>query len=114
MEKALLIIVVSLLFSCKEKNKEVNVNLNKNLFIYFKENINKEDSTIHLDSVRIIRLDTLTQSRLLYKKIMSLYDNIDANNVSQRPTPFKKIIKKHYAFIFFQHWGSSSPMLAVV
>jgi hypothetical protein len=79
--KTLLAIITSIiLFSCATKEEKAAINFNKNLFTFFKANFKKEDSTIHLDSVRLIKLDTVTQSKILFRKIMSLDDDIDANN----------------------------------
>lgn len=58
-------------------------NLKQNLFTYFKENLKVVDSTIPLDSVRILRFDTITKSDVIYKKIILLADNILKNKEKQ-------------------------------
>lgn len=75
MNKFLLIVLV--LFSCQSKAVKEKENLEKNLFTYFKENFKAADSTIQLDSVRIVKFDTITANTILYQKIMKLYDDID-------------------------------------
>lgn len=80
--KIVLLISAILLFSCNGKDVKSQKNLNKNLFTFVKENINKEDSTIHLDSLRILKFDTITQNSLFYNKITSIYDEIDKNGES--------------------------------
>jgi hypothetical protein len=72
MKKLLLIAI--LFASCQKRD-----NLQKNLFTFFSQNLKEADSTVHLDSVRIIKFDTVTENTILYKKIMNLYDNIDQN-----------------------------------
>ena len=58
MKKVILaFIILSLVFSCKQAI--VTDNLKQNQFTFFKETYRKADSTIHLDSVRIIKLDTV-------------------------------------------------------
>jgi len=74
-----LFIIGLVLFSCQSKNIKANKDLEKNLFTYFKENMKTADSTNHLDSLRIVKFDTITARSILYKKIMSIYDQIDAN-----------------------------------
>src|SRR6185312_17069810 len=75
MKKILLIAVI--LFSCQNKSMKEKENLQKNLFTFFKENLKNVDSTYHLDSVRIIKTDTVTANTILYRKIMLLYDDIN-------------------------------------
>lgn len=79
MKKTLFIIILYSIISCKN-NKIVNDNLNKKLFVFFKENINKADSTLHLDSVIVLKLDSVRQSDILYKRIINIYDITDENS----------------------------------
>jgi|GEM_PF-4538882 len=75
MKKFLLIAII--LFSCQNKAIKEKENLQKNLFTFFKENLKSVDSTYHLDSVRIIKTDTVTANTILFRKIMLLYDDIN-------------------------------------
>jgi hypothetical protein len=75
MTKALLMGLI--LFSCQSKAVKEKKHVEENLFTYFKENLKTADSTMHLDSVRVLKFDTITPSTILYKKIMSIYDEID-------------------------------------
>jgi hypothetical protein len=82
MRKILLITIVTFLISCAGKDEKAKANLDRNLFTFFKEGFRKADSTLHLDSVRVIKFDTVTKQSLLYSKIMSLYDEIDSHKGS--------------------------------
>lgn len=77
MKKFLLIAII--LISCQNKTVKEKQRLDENLFTYFKENIRTADSTIHLDSVRILKFDTITANTILYQKTMILYDGIEDN-----------------------------------
>jgi len=66
-----------LFFSCQNKTIKDQKKLEEKLFTYFKENIKEADSTIQLDSVRIVKFDTITANTILYQRIMKLYDDID-------------------------------------
>jgi hypothetical protein len=77
MKKLLLIAIV--LFSCQSKTIKEKKDLEKNLFTYFKIRLNDADSTIHLDSARIIKFDTITANTILYRKILAIYDVVDEN-----------------------------------
>lgn len=78
MKKILLLFAIcTILFSCKQGF--ISNDLNKNLFTFFKENFKSIDSTIHVDSVRVVKLDTVTKQKLVYEKIKSLYDEMDRN-----------------------------------
>lgn len=79
MNKQLLVIAL-IFFSCKEKSQEVSDSLNNNLFTYFKENLKSVDSTYKLDSVRVIKFDTMAKSDLLFVKLLTVYDDIDQKN----------------------------------
>lgn len=67
------------LFACRTQEKTAKRNLENNLFTYFNARIKDVDSTLKLDSVRIIKFDTITPNDILYKKIMSIYDKIQVN-----------------------------------
>src|SRR6185312_1303384 len=71
------LIAFVLFFSCQNKTIKDQKKLEEKLFTYFKENIKEADSTIQLDSVRIVKFDTITANTILYQRIMKLYDDID-------------------------------------
>lgn len=74
-----LLFFILFLFACQNKEKAAKKNLETNLFTYFNARIKGVDSTLKLDSVRIIKFDTITANNILYKKIMSIYDKIQVN-----------------------------------
>ncbi|HZW64669.1 MAG TPA: hypothetical protein VFF23_03190 [Hanamia sp.] len=77
MKKFILIALV--LFSCQSKTVKEKKDLEKNLFNYFTTRFQDIESTIHLDSVRIVKFDTITANTILYRKMMSIYDVIEEN-----------------------------------
>lgn len=74
------LILIGSFFSCNNKEATQRKNLDKNLFKFFSENLKSIDSTLHLDSVRIIKFDTITKTSILYQKILSIYLEVDDNN----------------------------------
>lgn len=80
--RKLLLFCVILIFSCQSRNEKENKNITDKLIIYFEENLKGEDNTNHLDSVRILKFDTITHVQILFKKINVLYDKIDENQTT--------------------------------
>jgi hypothetical protein len=80
MKKLLLIAVV--LFSCQSKATKEKKDLERNLFTYFQTRLHDADSTVHLDSIRVLKIDTISASTVLFQKALSIYDVIDENQKS--------------------------------
>lgn len=61
-------------------SNSTNNDLNKRLFTYVKETLKSIDSTHVLDSVKILKMDTITKSQLLFYKARLVYDEINENS----------------------------------
>lgn len=83
MKKYLLIGTV-LFFSCQSKTERERDVLEKNIYTYFQENlkVSADSGTYHLDSVRLIKIDTITSAQVLLGRTNLLYDKINENQSS--------------------------------
>ena len=76
--KKLLPFIAVLLFACKES---ITNNLKDKLQIYFSERLKNADSTIHLDSVRIIKMDTVTKKMLINEAMSKILNEVQTNQL---------------------------------
>ena len=97
-----LCLVLILFTSCK--SAIVDKNLSKKLFVYFKENLKRIDSTWSLDSLRVLKLDTVSENLLIDLKASRLFDeqsyNMDELLLLQKKVKRNIQLEKSYAALY--------------
>ena len=74
----ILFIIVTFLFSCKNEKTEEKENIQKTLKIYLSEKGKDIDSTFILDSLRIIKIDSVSSKQELALKIHKYKNQFDS------------------------------------
>jgi hypothetical protein len=112
MTRLLFLIITVFLFSCKSKKETEKESIGRTLKIYSSAQLKDIDSTLNLDSLRIIRIDTVSSREDLMFKILSLQESFNIlKEESQSAT--KKLEYSVYQLRLLRSMNSSRSDLSI-